>query len=63
MDTLLLYLRQIHGYCFYCGMKCDDERALAAKCGSQHLRTELTNALKREEFEASPLHASARRQE
>ena len=26
LDTLLLYLRQIHGYCFFSGIKCDDER-------------------------------------
>ena len=32
LDTLLLYMRHVHGYCFYSGIKCDDERALAAKC-------------------------------
>ena len=33
-DTLLLYLRQVHGYCFFSGVKAEDERTLAAKCGS-----------------------------
>ena len=33
-DTLLLYLRQVHGYCFFSGVKAEDERQLAAKCGS-----------------------------
>ena len=34
LDTLLLYLRQVHGYCFFSGVKAEDERTLAAKCGS-----------------------------
>jgi len=38
LDTLLLYLRQVHGFCLYCGVKCDDERTLVGKCASQHLR-------------------------
>jgi len=38
LDLLLLYLRRVHGYCFYCGEEYDDERMLAAKCGPQHLR-------------------------
>ena len=33
LDTLLLYLRKIHGFCFYSGIKCEDERVLTAKCG------------------------------
>ena len=38
LDLLLLYLRRVHSYCFYCGEEYDDERTLAAKCGPQHLR-------------------------
>lgn len=38
MDLLILYLRRVHSYCFYCGEEYDDERTLAAKCGPQHLR-------------------------
>ena len=33
LDLLLLYLRRVHGYCYYCGEEYDDERTLAAKCG------------------------------
>ena len=33
-DTLLLYLRQVHGYCSFSGIRCEDERQLAGKCGS-----------------------------
>jgi hypothetical protein len=38
LDLLMLYLRKVHSYCFYCGEEYDDERTLAAKCGPQHLR-------------------------
>jgi len=34
LDTLLLYLRRVHGFCFFCGFKCEDERQLAGKCAS-----------------------------
>jgi len=34
LDTLLLYLRQVHGFCLYCGIKCEDERQLVGKCAS-----------------------------
>ena len=63
LDTLTLYLRQIHGYNFFDGTKCEDERALASKCGPQHLRTKQTSAIDRAEFESSPLYASARQYE
>ncbi len=35
---LLLYLRRVHAYCYYCGEEYDDERILASRCGPQHLR-------------------------
>lgn len=38
LDLLLLYLRRVHAYCFYCGEEYDDERMLASKCGPQHIR-------------------------
>lgn len=38
LDLLLLYLRRVHAYCFYCGEEYDDERTLSAKCGPAHLR-------------------------
>jgi hypothetical protein len=39
LDLMLLYLRKVHAYCFYCGEEYDDERMLAAKCGPQHIRS------------------------
>ena len=61
LDTLTLYLRQIHGYCFYSGIKSEDERSLSAKCGPQHLRTKPSTTLTRSDFESSPLYATARK--
>ena len=58
LDTLLVYLRQVHGYCFYSGVKCDDERALAAKCSPQYLRQ--PPSVERELFDTSPLYGSAK---
>ena len=58
LDTVLLYLRQVHGYCFYSGVKCDDERALAAKCSPQFLRAPPSVA--RELFDSSPMYGSAK---
>ena len=39
LDIMLLYLRRVHAYCFYCGEEYDDERMLASKCGPQHIRS------------------------
>ena len=33
LDLVLLYMRRVHAFCFYCGEEYDDERMLAAKCG------------------------------
>ena len=33
LDLLLLYLRRIHSFCFYCGEEYEDERILSMKCG------------------------------
>ena len=41
-DFLLLYMRRIHGFCFFCGLRCEDERTLATKCSVQHLRNAAT---------------------
>lgn len=38
LDVQLLYLRKVHSYCYYCAAEHYDERMLAAKCGSIHLR-------------------------
>ena len=58
LDTLVLYLRQVHGYCFFCGVKCEDERTLAGKCASQHLR--LPPSIDRLIFDTSALYGSAK---
>ena len=57
-DTMLLYLRKIHGYCFFSGIKCEDERKLAGKCGSQYLRQ--PPSVERVIFDSSALYGSAR---
>lgn len=38
LDILLLYLRRVHSYCFYCGEEYEDERMLSTRCGPQHIR-------------------------
>ena len=38
LDILLLYLRRVHSYCFYCAEEYDDERMLSTRCGPQHIR-------------------------
>ena len=39
LDLQLLYLRKVHAFCYYCLEEYDDERMLAAKCASAHIRT------------------------
>ena len=38
LDIQLLYLRRVHGFCFYCLKGFEDERNLATKCDNIHLR-------------------------
>ncbi len=38
LDLQILYLRRVHGFCFYCLEEHEDERALATKCDNIHLR-------------------------
>ena len=59
LDTLILYLRQVHGYCFYSGIKCDDERSLVGKSTSQYLRMPPLQ-IDRAAYEQSPLYGSSR---
>ena len=37
-DILMLYLRHVHGFCYYCIEEFEDERNLAVKCDCIHLR-------------------------
>lgn len=41
VDLQLLYLRRVHGVCYYCAEVCEDERELAAKCGPVHFRSKV----------------------
>jgi RNA recognition motif-containing protein len=38
LDYLILYLRRVHGYCFYSGERCSDERSLTTKSAPLYLR-------------------------
>ena len=38
LDILLLYLRRVHAFCFYCSEEYEDERMLSTRCGPQHIR-------------------------
>ena len=38
LDLQILYLRRVHGFCYYCLVLCEDERNLSTKCENIHLR-------------------------
>lgn len=38
LDLNILYLRRVHGFCYYCLEEYDDERMLATRCDNIHLR-------------------------
>ncbi len=38
LDLNILYLRKVHGFCYYCCEEYNDERTLANKCDWVHLR-------------------------
>ena len=39
LDIQLLYLRRVHGLCYYCMEEYEDERMLATRCGNIHVRS------------------------
>lgn len=39
LDLNILYLRRVHGFCFYDLEEYDDERMLATRCDNIHLRS------------------------
>ncbi|KAG0194485.1 hypothetical protein DFQ28_010569 [Apophysomyces sp. BC1034] len=41
LDMLLLYLRSVHMYCYYCGMETDSLEELNRRCVDPHCRKEL----------------------
>lgn len=38
LDLQILYLRRVHGFCYYCLEEYEDERMLATRCDNIHLR-------------------------
>jgi hypothetical protein len=42
LDFLVKYLRKVHGFCFYTGVRCEDERQLAIKTVQAYTRTTAT---------------------
>lgn len=58
LDLMLLYLRRVHAYCFYCGEEYDDERMLAAKCGPQHIRA--AKRLSRQDIDGNGNYAGSK---
>lgn len=38
LDLQILYLRRVHGFCYYCIQEYEDERNLSIKCDNIHLR-------------------------
>ena len=37
LDRLIVYMRQIHLFCFYCGEEYDDEDELFKRCAHKHI--------------------------
>ena len=58
LDVLILYLRRIHGYCFFTGIRYEGERALANKSSLQYLRAAQT--VPEDQFNHGPSFAANR---
>jgi hypothetical protein len=39
LDMMIAYLRQVHMYCYYCGLECDSLEEMNRKCFEPHCRT------------------------
>ena len=44
-----MYLRRVHGYCYYSGVHAQDERQLSSKCGPIYLRSKILEEQKDEQ--------------
>ncbi|KAI8070761.1 arsenite-resistance protein 2-domain-containing protein [Gongronella butleri] len=44
LDLILLYLRRVHMYCYYCGLECDSFEELHRRCPEPHLRKQPLHA-------------------
>lgn len=38
LDMIIIYLRRVHMYCYYCGLECDSQEELVKKCCEPHCR-------------------------
>ena len=54
LDLQILYLRKIHGFCYYCFEFYDDERNLSTKCDNAHLRQGFIDERDTATFESIP---------
>lgn len=53
LDLQLLYLRKVHGFCYYCLEEFEDERNLSTKCENCHLRAGYLPRGRNEDIEMS----------
>lgn len=53
LDLQLLYLRKVHGFCYYCLEEFEDERNLSTKCENCHLRSGYLPRGRNEDIEMS----------
>lgn len=51
LDFMILYMRKVHGYCFYSGTRCEDERMLSSKACPLYIRGIPSHNQSVEEFE------------
>lgn len=44
LDLIIVYLRRVHMYCYYCALECDSLEELNKKCAEPHCRAAATSA-------------------
>lgn len=45
LDMIIIYLRRVHMYCYYCGLECDSLEELNKKCCEPHCRATASNVI------------------
>lgn len=43
LDLMIVFLRKVFNFCFYCGIEYENEKQLVTKCGISHIRSNKTN--------------------
>lgn len=43
LDLMIIFLRKVFNFCFYCGVEYENEKQLVTKCGINHIRSNKTN--------------------